>query len=195
MDHLDDLGLRKRWIYEVVVSTWLDGAPHARPFGVWTEDGETLEMDACEGSRTLRAIVTGRHFVANFPGDATALAAALYDHGELVFRPAEQVAAPRLSGAAATVELILRRHEQGADRVRLLADPVHVRLEPGLRLINRAEGLLLESLVMASRLGLRDSAVIVAALRENHRVVHKVAPGSSYALAMDTLLRDTGASS
>lgn len=195
MDLLDGLGLQKRWIYEVVITTYSDGRPHAAPIGVWTEDSRTLEMDIYDDSRTLRSILSDRHFAANFPADCAALGAALSPRGELDFVPAETVGAPLLSAAAATAELVLRGWTRHAGRTRVVADPVHVRLGDNLRLINRAEGLLLESLVMASRLEHRNAAVTVAALMENRRVVHKVAPGSSYDRAMDQLLRDVGESS
>jgi hypothetical protein len=58
------------------------------------------------------------------------------------------------------------------------------------RLINRAEGLLLESLVLASRLERRDATAALATLIENHQVVGKVAPGSAYERALATLVRD-----
>ena len=61
------------------------------------------------------------------------------------------------------------------------------------RLINRAEGLLLESLVLASRLERRETAAAaLTTLTENHRVVSKVAPGSPYERALTALLRDLG---
>jgi hypothetical protein len=190
MNPLDGLGLQKRWIYEVVVTTLLDGRPHAAPMGVWTDDFRTLQLDLYEGSRTLAAIVRDRHFVANFPRDATTLAAALSPCGELAFVPAVSVASPRLGDASASVELVLTDRAQGATRTRLVGAPVHISLgsEPP-RLINRAESLLLESLVIASRLERRAPELAVAALKENLRIIRKVAPDSSFAGAMDELLR------
>jgi len=192
MSSLDGLGLRTRWIYEVLLTTFVGGAPHAAPFGVWTDDGTTLQLDAYEGSRTLGAILGGGDFVANFPDGVTTLARAASGRGDLDFRQAERVAAPCLTTAAAVVELTLLHQAPGAGRTRITAAVAHVRMDAAPRLINRAKGLLLESLIMASRRRHHDTAVIAAALEENRRVVRKVAPGSSYALAMDALLRDAG---
>jgi hypothetical protein len=190
MNPLDGLGLQRSWIYEVVVTTLSHGKPHAAAMGVWTDDFQTLRLDVYEGSRTLEAILSGGHFVANFPRDATVLAAALSPQGGLGFVPAATVASPRLRDAASVVELTLRASTRGADRIRVTGDPVHVALGAEPRLINRAEGLLLESLVIASRIGRHNTEATVAALVESRRVVHKVAPGSSCARAMDELLRD-----
>jgi hypothetical protein len=77
--------------------------------------------------------------------------------------------------------------------VRITGRVEHVERHGALRLINRAEGLLLESLILASRIARSDRAATLAVLREHRRVVHKVAPGSSYAAAMDALLERLGA--
>ena len=77
MDQLRRLGLQDRWIYEVLISTFCDGTPHAAPMGVWTDRPDELCMDVYDGSRTLANILGGGDFVANFPADAEMLYAAL----------------------------------------------------------------------------------------------------------------------
>jgi hypothetical protein len=195
MDRLDTLGLQERWIYEVLISTFHDQAPHATPIGVWACGGDELHMDLYDGSQTLANILDTGHFTANFPADAGMLYAALRTPEQLTFADAELVHAPVVAGCTATVELTLSRATPSDDRVRIVGDVKCVHQETTPRLINRAEGLLLESLVLASRLecGAREAAL--TALTENHRVVSKVAPGSVYERALAALLRDLDASS
>ena len=42
MDQLRRLGLQDRWIYEVLISTFRDDAPHAAPIGVWINGRRAL---------------------------------------------------------------------------------------------------------------------------------------------------------
>ena len=192
MDQLRRLGMQDRWIYEVLISTFRDETPHAAPIGVWTSGADKLSMDVYGGSRTLATILDGGDFAANFPADAAMLYVALRAPAQLQFAEAQDVHAPVVAGCTATVELVLRSATPGTDRVRLVGDVRRVHLEGTPRLINRAEGLLLESLVIASRLKRRRADAALTTLTENYRVVRKVAPGSAYERALAALLRDLG---
>ncbi len=86
MDQLHRLGMQDSWIYEVLISTFCDGTPHAAPMGVWTSGPDELCMDVYDGSRTLANILGGGEFVANFPADAEMLYAALRTPEELRVR-------------------------------------------------------------------------------------------------------------
>jgi len=195
MDQLRRLGLQDRWIYEVLISTFRDDTPHAAPIGVWINGADELLMDVYDGSQTLANILEGGHFVANFPVDAGMLYTALRAPQQLAFAEARLVHAPIVAGCTATVELALSRATPGGDRVRIVGDVKRVHHAGAPRLINRAEGLLLESLVLATRLERREAAAALTTLTENLRVVGKVAPGSAYESALAALLRDLGLSS
>ena len=195
MDQLRRLGLQDRWIYEVLISTFRDDTPHAAPIGVWTNGADELLMDVYNGSQTLANILEGGHFVANFPVDAATLYTALRAPEQLAFAEARLVQAPVVAGCTATVELTLSRATPNGDRVRIVGDVKRVHHDGAPRLINRAEGLLLESLVLATRLERRGPAAALTTLTENYRIVGKVAPGSAYESALAALLRDLGLSS
>ena len=195
MDQLHRLGLKDRWIYEVLISTFRDGAPHAAPFGVWADGADSLLLDVYPGSQTLANILEGGHFVANFPADVELLHAALHAPRRLAFTEAQLVQAPVVAGCTVAVELALSSATPRRDTVRIAGDVKRVHRAAAPRLINRAEGLLLESLVLFTRLELRDAAATLKALTENYRVVRKVAPGSAYERALGELLRDLGAPS
>lgn len=192
MDQLRRLGLHDRWIYEVLISTYRHDTPHAAAIGVWTDGADELLMDVYDNSQTLANILEGRDFVVNLPADATKLQVALHAPEQLAFTPARLVHAPVVAGCTATVELTMSHATPGAGRVRIAGAVRRVHHEGPPRLINRAEGLVLESLVLASRLERRDAGAALTTLTENHRVVSKVAPGSAFESAMAALLRDLG---
>lgn len=194
-EHLRPLGLQPGWIYEAVVCTSLDGTPHAAPAGVRTADGASLWLDLYDTSQTLRAITATGAFVVDFPGDATVLFAALHAPEDLRFVPGRAVAAPRLAEAPASVELVLAEAQPDAGLTHVRGRVVRVAAEPGVRLLNRAEPLLLESLIVASRAHLYGPRPALERLREHRRVIDKVAPGSVYARAMARLLLELDASS
>ena len=195
MDQLRRLGMQDRWIYEVLISTFRDGTPHAAPIGVWTSGPDELCMDVYDGSRTLANILDGGEFVANFPADAGMLYVALRAPEQLLFAGAQDVRAPVIAGCTVNLELVLTSATPGGDRMRLVGDVRRVHRHGAPRLINRAEGLLLESLVLATRLERLGPGAALTTLTENHRIVGKVAPGSAYERALAALLQDLGPTS
>jgi hypothetical protein len=195
MDQLRRLGMQNFWIYEVLISTFSDGTPHAAPMGVWTTGHDELCMDVYDGSRTLANILGAGEFVANFPADVEMLYAALRAPEDLLFAGAQGVHAPVVAGCTAVVELVLTSATPGGDNVRLVSDVRHVHCDRTPRLINRAEGLLLESLVLATRMERLGAGAALTALTENYRIVGKVAPGSAYERALAALLQDLGPTS
>ena len=190
MDRLLDLGLRDRWIYEVLVSTFRDGAPHAAPIGLWCEGAGELFMDLYDGSQTLTNIVESGALVANFPADVALLFAALRAPGELAFAAARCVHAPLVLGCPAAAELTVSSVCPSGDKVRIAATVECLHGDAAPHLINRAEGLLLESLILATRLEHMEASVVLATLTENHRVVSRVAPESDHERMRAALLGD-----
>jgi len=194
LDTLHALPLRKGWIYETVVCTFSGDTPHAAPFGVWTDDHATLELDMYEGSETLANVLASRELVVAFPAAVTALFEALFAPQRLSFGHAATVRAPTLGGAVATVELVVNDTAPTEDGTHVSALPrrTHVAGDE-VTLLNRAEGLLLESLVLTTRLERLGAAAVLPALAENLRVVRKVAPGSAAEAALIDLLSRRGA--
>jgi hypothetical protein len=195
MDQLRQLGMQDRWIYEVLISTFRDDTPHAAPIGIWTSGTDKLCMDVYNGSQTLANILDGGDFAANFPTDVGMLYEALRAPEQLQFAEALDVHAPVVAGCTVNVELVLSSASPGGDRVRLEGDVRRVHRDGTPRLINRAEALLLESLVLATRLERRGADAALTTLTENYRVVRKVAPGSAYERALAALLQNLGPTS
>ncbi len=192
MDQLRALPMQNGWIYETIVSTYSDGEPHAAPMGVWTEGPDTLHLEIFRSSRTLRGILDTKQFTVGFPSDVGMFHTALFHPGLLTFEEARSVSAPVLLGTSATVELELRETTPLSQRVRVTGEVTYAAARPDVRLVNRAEGLLLESLILATRLRHRDEAAVRDSLAENYRVIRKVGPGSIWETKMAELLRDIG---
>lgn len=193
-DQLRKLALSPGWIYEAIVCTFSGRDPHAAPVGVWTVDQRTLVMDLYSTSHTLAHILDSRQFVVDFPPDAMTLFKALYAPHRLRFDTGDLVHAPRLADSSATVELSLTDTSR-SDPVRVRGRVEGIRRRGDLRLINRAESLVTESLILATRAERLGRDVTLARLEENARVVTKVAPGSHWAEAMGRLLDDARAGS
>jgi uncharacterized protein len=190
MHQLDVLGLRPGWIYETLVSTFGPRGPHAAPVGVWADGADALSMDLYDGSHTLATILHEGEFAANFPADVSMLFAALRSPQDLAFVQAPGRHAPHVEGCTASVELSLKSATPDAQTVRVVGTVERVLCHGTPRLINRAEGLLLESLVLFTRIELLEASRVLTALTENLRVVRKVAPGSGYQTALEALRRE-----
>ena len=189
MSPLRQLALTPGWIYETVVCTDVEGSPHASPAGVWTNDLRSLSMELYGTSRTLPALLAAGEFVVDLPADAGAFFLALYDPSALGFGRASVVFAPCLTASTATIELTVAEVTPHDGKTLVTGVVRHVTTRGGVRLINRAEGLLVESLIAATRAGLRSPESTLALVTENARVADKVAPGSRFAVAL-TRLRD-----
>lgn len=193
MSPLRQLALIPEWIYETVVCTYVEGSPHASPAGVWTADLRSLRMELYDTSRTLPALLAAGEFVVDLPADAETLFRTLHDPSALRFGRAAVVSAPCLTDATATIELAVTEATPGEGRTLVTGLVRHVTVRAEVRLINRAEGLLIESLIAASRAALHPRQATLALLEENARVGKRVAPDSGFAEAMSRL-RDAAAS-
>jgi hypothetical protein len=193
MSQLRQLALTPGWIYETIVCTYVDGSAHASPAGVWTHDLDSLCLELYDTSLTLSALRTSGEFVVDLPADVRTFFRALHDPSTLRFGRASTVSAPCLADATATIELAVTEVAPREGRTLVTALVRHVTIRGEVRLINRAEGLLLESLIVATRAALRPRESTLAVLAENARAVERVAPGSGFVEAMSRL-RDALAS-
>jgi hypothetical protein len=182
--------LRPGWIYETVITARKGDHVTAGPFGLWTEDGETLEAALFKGASTLEAIGESRCFVVNFVDDPLDLHAALNRRDELVFGAVPEGEAagwPVLAGVKSWLAMRVVGLEDAGEKMLLKAEVVDGSGTAPVEPVNRAKGLFLESLVLSTRCRLLGWAA-VDQLRENVRVIAKVAPGSGYETAIRELL-------
>ena len=77
MSTLMELGMKKNWLYEVVISSFDNRVPHAAPFGAKTRDLKSVAIEMYKGSNTLRNVLAGKEFALNTISDPTAFYYAL----------------------------------------------------------------------------------------------------------------------
>jgi hypothetical protein len=193
----ESFGMRSGWIYEVIASTRGEHGPHAAPVGILTPDGQSLKAELYKGSTTLANILRNGVLGLNLVRDAVMLQEALYHRERLAFtrmEPGEEdgTGAPFIKGAEAWLELKPARESETENTVRFAAQLVRWRQFGPVGLLNRAEGLLLESLVLSTRRHVLPADQVRSQFLENARVIAKVAPGSRYAQAIRDLLAAMG---
>ncbi|MDM8539852.1 DUF447 family protein [Desulfococcaceae bacterium HSG9] len=188
MNTLKQLGMKKEWIYEMILSSFSNDIPHAAPFGVKTSDFKYVRLALYKGSHTLENILDHREFVINVVQDMDIVYDALYAKDKLKYGLALKINAPVLNDAPANIEVKLTSTASKNQLVAVEAEVVHVQSNKPCIPINRAKNLLLESLIIATRVSYMPEGRAVKLLKENHRVIKKVAPDSKYAAMMEELL-------
>jgi hypothetical protein len=193
MSTLKQLGIKQNWLYEVVITSLDNNVPHAAPFGVKTPDFKIVLIEMYKGSSTLRNVLTNKEFVLNTVTDPTVFYDALYAGRKINFGFAKMIMAPVLTDSPASIEVRLKNAINREQSYMVEAEVVYIHIRKNKELINRAKGLVFESLILATRIPHLPERKPVELLRENYRVVKKVAPGSKYESVMQELMKKFGA--
>jgi len=193
MSTLKQLGIKQNWLYEVVITSLDNNAPHAAPFGVKTTDFKIVFIEMYKGSNTLRNILTNKEFVINTVTDPTVFYDALYAREKIDFGFAKMIIAPVLTDSPASIEVRLKNAINKEQSYMIEAEVVYIHIRKRKELLNRAKSLVLESLILATRIPYLPERKPEELLRENYRVIKKVAPGSKYEHVMQELLKKCGA--
>ncbi len=189
MRGLEQLGMKKNWIYETVISSIGNDTPHAAPFGVKTKDYELIEVEIYKGSNTLKNILANKEFVVNMVVDPIIFYNALFVKEKLRYRLPNKIDSPILYGSPASIESSVIDTINTKQKIMIKAKVVYIHLHKKFEWINRAKNLLLESLIISTRMPHFLEGTAEALLRENYRVVQKVAPDSEYEFIMQALLK------
>lgn len=192
MSTLKQLGMKKDWLYEVVLSSFDKNAPHAAPFGVKTTDFNLVTIEMYKASNTLENVLTYKEFVLNTIDDPAIFYQTLYDREKINFGLAKMINAPVLIDSPASIEVRLVNSIDREQSLMIEAEVVYVHIRYRSELINRAKSLVLESLIMATRMPHLAERKPKELLRENYRIIKKVAPGSKYEYVMQELLNKCG---
>jgi hypothetical protein len=192
MSTLKQLGIRKNWLYEVVITSIDNNVAHAAPFGVKTTDFKLVSIEMYKGSNTLRNVLKSKEFVINTVSDPTVFYDALYAREKINFGFAKMIMAPVLTDSPASIEVRLKNTINREQSYMIEAEVVYIHIRNPSELINRAKSLVLESLILATRIPYLPEGKPVELLRENYRVIKKVAPGSKYEHIMQELLKKCG---
>lgn len=180
MQSLERIGMNRNWIYEVIVTTYCDAKPHSAPIGIWTDDFATLQMEIYKETKTIGNILKVREFAVNLVSDLTIFYEALFDKARITYGESIKVNAPVIKNAPSIIELKVKDIVEKDRTFKLKSTPVHISAQGSVNLINRAKALALESLVLATKAPHLPESTVRDTLRENRRVVEKVAPGSEY---------------
>ncbi len=192
MSTLKQLGMKKNWIYEVVITSIDNNVPHTAPFGVKTTDFKIVTIEMYKGSNTLRNVLASKEFAFNTVADPTVFYHALYARGKINFGFAKMIKAPVLADSPASIEVRLKNAINREQSLVIEAEIVYIHIRNRSELINRAKSLVLESLILATRIPHLPERKPEELLRENYRVIKKVAPGSKYEHVMQELLKKCG---
>jgi len=190
MTSLESLGMKKNWLYEIVVSSYSAKTPNIAPFGVRTKDYKNITIEMYKGSTTLNNILETGEFVVNVVDDPVIFYNSLYRKEKMRFSGAKMITAPVIVDSPASIEVRLRDTEEREKSYILRAEVIHIDFRKKSQLINRAKSLALESLILSTRKNLFPEKKMEEMLRENYRVVKKVAPESEYEKMVHDLLTD-----
>ena len=137
-------------------------------------------MEIYKNTQTIANILQVREFAVNLVADVTLFYESLFDKARIVYGESLRVNAPIIKNASAIVECRIQDVAEKRRTFQLRSTPVHIQTSGPLELINRAKALALESLVLATKAPYLPASKVEETLRENHRVIGKVAPGSQY---------------
>jgi hypothetical protein len=188
MKRLEEIGMKKNWIYEVIISTFHVRVPHAAPMGIWSEDFDTLNMAIYKDSKTLENIIKTKVFTANFVDDITIFYESLFDKESITYKHSKQINTPVIKDSSAIIECKVKHIAKKENRFHIRAKIVDIRIWDEIKLINRAEGLDLESLILATRLPHLPDRRIEETLKENFRIISKVSPDSKSQYIMEKVM-------
>ena len=189
MSALEQLGMKKNWIYETVISSIANDTPHAAPFGVKTKDYELIEVEMYKGSNSLKNILANNEFAVNMVVDPVIFYYALFAKEKLRYSLPKKIDSPILYGSPASIEAGVVDTNTAKKKVLITAKVIHIHLHNKFEWINRAKNLLLESLIISTRIPYFPEGAAEALLKENFRVVKKVAPHSEYEYILQALLK------
>jgi hypothetical protein len=194
MATLSDLGFNKDWTYEAIISCFNGSTPHFAPFGVKSPDMESIQVEMYNSSNTLGYIMDKGCFVINLMSDPQYFYDSLYAKDQIRFKAARTIDAPVIADAPAFIEVKVKDYTEKAHSSIINAEIVNIEAAIRPELYNRAKGLVMESLITATRINYLPEDKAEEILKENYRVIKKVAPESDYVETMEKLLNKCGIS-
>lgn len=167
MADLRGYGFRRGWIYEAIAIT--GGERHQAPMGVSTPDYRRIMLEVYRTAETCENLMDDERLVIVFPRNVSDFERALSGR-----RPG------RLKDF---LKLRVASRKRLKEKVRFECEVKESHLHEGLRLINRAESLVLESLIEATKPRPRRQLIV-----ENLRLVKRVAKDSEHQRLLERLL-------
>jgi len=191
MEILRELGLRKNWVYETIVTTRCDEKGNSAPMGIWTDDLETINLEIYKTATTCKNILQKREFVINFPKGIDVFYKSIFNRNKLKFEKTKNVDSLSLKNVDAFLEMKVRKIKNLGDRARITSEIINSEIRRMPKLVNRAESLALESLIAYSKLPFvskKEKEFLEEKIKENYRVIRKSAHGSEFQELVQRLL-------
>ncbi|HIE34449.1 MAG TPA: DUF447 family protein [Candidatus Altiarchaeales archaeon] len=188
-----NLNLKKGWIYECIVTTYGNGRENAAPIGITTQDMETIIMDIYKDTETCRNILKNKEFVINIISNVDAFHESILEEEKLEYIKSKNVNAPILRNSNSYLEMTVINAENSDDRIRFTSEIVNLRIRGDIRLINRAECIVLESLIIATKLPYVTGErweFLKENLEENYRIICRIAPNSKFQKFIEKLIHE-----
>lgn len=190
MATLSELGFKKDWTYEAIISCFNGEIPHAAPFGIKSPDMESIQVEIYNSSNTLSYLMDKGCFVINLISDSQYFFDSLYNRDQIRFKAARIIDAPVIADTPACVEVKVKNYTEKAHSRIINAEIISIESPLAPELYNRAKGLVMESLIIATRINYMAEGEAEKILKENYRVIKKVAPGSNYVVIIEKLLKE-----
>jgi hypothetical protein len=188
MSALKELGLKKNWTYEAIISCFNGDIPQAAPFGIKLTDMNTVQTEIYRGSNTLASLLSAGEFVINFINSTAYFYDSIYEKEKLSFTKAKTIKAPVIKDCPAYIEAKITGNKEKKESYIIQAEIISTTINNIPVLFNRAEGLVIESLITATRIKYLPDGEAEKILKENYRVIKKVAPDSGCVETMEKLL-------
>jgi len=137
-------------------------------------------LEIYKNSRTLKNIMAMGELAVNLVSDVTLFYESLFDEAKMAYENSTSICAPAIKNVPSVIELKLKDMQEKEISFLIEAAPSHIQINDTIKLINRAQPLILESLILATRLSYLPVPTVEQTLKENFRIIKKVAPGSPY---------------
>lgn len=192
MTILNELGFKENWIYEAIVSTEEDGNINHAPMGVWTQDLKTLTLKTYKTSRTADIINDTREFTVNLTDDLDLFYKALYEKDQIKAGKSD-TGKPCIKGVDAYIVAKVVEVQDLGEAYEFTGEVVESKVIKKPRLVNRADALMLETLIEYTKLPyVKGKEAAKTWIREYCRTIKKVAPGSKYDDVVDEMVGELG---
>ncbi len=192
MATLSDLGFKKDWTYEAIISCFNGSTPHAAPFGIKSTDMESIQVEMYNSSNTLCYLMDRGCFVINLISDPQYFFDSLYEKDQIRFKAARIIDAPVITDTPAFIEVKVTDYIEKPQSHIFNTEILNIEATITPELFNRAKSLVMESLITATRINYLPDGKAEEMLMENYRVIKKVAPESTYVETMEKLLNKCG---
>jgi hypothetical protein len=189
MATISELGFQRDWTYEAIISCFNGDMPHAAPFGVKSPDMESIQVEMYNSSNTLGYVMDKGCFVINIVSDPQYFFDSLYSKDQIRFKMARLIDAPVLADTPVFIEVKVTGCIEKPQRHLINAEIINIEAATIPELYNRAKGMVMESLIIATRIKHLPEGKAEEILKENYRVIKKVAPESNYVAIMEKLLK------